>query len=31
MDALGKISYYGYVVHCGRWSVRPAIWIDLNV
>ena len=31
VDALGKISYYGYVVHRGGWSVRPAIWIDLNV
>lgn len=31
VDALGKISYYGYVVHRGGWSVRPAIWIDLSV
>ena len=31
VDALGKVSLYGYVVHRPGWSVRPAIWIDLNV
>lgn len=31
VDALGKPSYYGYVVHRSGWSVRPAMWIDLSV
>lgn len=31
VDAMGKASLYGYVVHRPGWSVRPAMWIDLEV
>ena len=31
VDAVGKPSHYGYVLHRDGWAVRPAIWIDLNV
>ena len=31
VDALGKISEYGYIIHRSAWNIRPVIWVDLSV
>lgn len=31
VDATGSLSSYGYIIHRPWWTVRPAMWIDLQV